>query len=372
MIKRKIGQLTFHGSHNYGSVLQAYALSRKLQLLGHDVEIINLRPQTQKDAYQIIRSWDKGIYKVFRYMIYPLLNKRYLNFERFITNVLPITSKEYNTTKELKTESFDYDIFVCGGDQIWNPACQDFETAYYLQFLNENCNVRKISYAPSLGKTKFEPEVLNNISKWLETFDFISVREKRGAELLKSLTDKSVYNVCDPVLLLEREEWMKMAVTPKYKKPYILVYFLENNHGRRDLIEYLRATLKYEVVILNEYIRDFVKPYHKAYHISPEEFVGLFLNASFVYTNSFHGTAFATHFRIPFLTAIAENQASAVNNNDSRKVDYLKKIGLEDRLYTSGQPAKEKLLKVNFQNSERKLKEFRDKSLEYLHKSLME
>lgn len=369
---KKIGQLTFHASHNYGSVLQAYALSRKLQLLGHNVEIINLRPQAQKDAYRIIRDWDRGIHRLFRYAIYPLLRKRYNKYERFINDILPITKKEYASTKELEAETFDYDAYVCGGDQIWNPVCQDFETAYYLQFLDKNSNARKLSFAPSLGKTEFEQEILNDISRWLKEFHFISIREKRGAELLKTLSDKQIYNVCDPVLLLEREEWEKLAIRPRYKKPYILVYFLENNHGRRDLIEYLRKTLKYEVVILNEYIRDFVKPYYKAYHISPEEFVGLFLDASFVYTNSFHGTAFATYFKVPFLTAIAENQECAVNNNDSRKIDYLKEIGLEERLYTSGKPTAEKLLDVNFEDSERKLQAFRKRSLEYLQKSLID
>ena len=89
-------------------------------------------------------------------------------------------------------------------------------------------------------------------------------------------------------------------------------------------------------------------------------------------TNSFHGTAFATYFKVPFLTAIAEDQKHAVNNNDSRKIDYLKEIGLEDRLYTSGQPSAASLLDVDFENSERKINEFRKESLEYLQKSLMD
>ena len=52
---RKIGQLTFHASHNYGSVLQAYALSKELQILGHETEFINLRPQSQKEVYKVIK-----------------------------------------------------------------------------------------------------------------------------------------------------------------------------------------------------------------------------------------------------------------------------------------------------------------------------
>ena len=140
---KKIGQLTFHASHNYGSVLQAYALSRELQLLGFQTEFINLRPESQRQAYKIIRESDRGIHRFFRILIYPFLSKRAKEYERFINKVLPTTLKEYKSTEELKKEVFDYDMYVCGGDQIWNPICQDFETAYYLQFLDDKNKVRK-------------------------------------------------------------------------------------------------------------------------------------------------------------------------------------------------------------------------------------
>lgn len=367
---KKIGHLTFHASHNYGSVLQAYALTKQLQLMGNEVETINLRPDSQKDAYTIFKKYDGTVRRLFKILIYPSLKKRYLNYERFINKVLPVTEKEYNTTEELRNENFNYDAYVCGGDQIWNPCCQDFETAYYLQFLGEDNKAIKCSYSPSFGKAKFDDETKAHIKNWIKGFDKISVREQSGAELLGGLTDKKVKVVCDPVVLLERKYWDEFAVAPKYKKPYILVYFLENNHGSRDLIDYLHKTLGYEVVLLNEYIRDFVKPYHKKYSASPEEFVGLFKNASFIYTNSFHGTAFATIFNKPFITAIAKDQENAKNNNDSRKIDFLNNLGLQDRLYTDGLPEKDFLTGVNFENANQKLNEFRNSSMEFLKGAL--
>ena len=366
----KIGQLTFHGAHNYGSVLQAYALSKEIQLLGHETEFINLRPESQKAMYRVIRKSDKGIHKLFRYLIYSALKKRYNHFERFINDVLPISKKEYVSTEELMKERFDYDAYICGGDQIWNPVCPDFEEAYYLQFLDENNISKKISYSPSLGKTEFNEDVLKRIEKWVQKFDAISVREPRGVEIIQGLTNKIVHTVCDPVLLLDKKEWEKLAVKPKYKNPYILVYFLENNHGSRELTEYLRETTGYDVVTFNEYIRDFIKPYHKAYSASPEEFVGLFMNASLVYTNSFHGTIFSTIFEKPFISAIAIDQGNAINNNDSRKIDYLKKIGLENRLYTNGKPDKDFLVFMDYSEARKKMEEFRSDSLGFLKNSL--
>lgn len=364
----KIGQLTFHGSHNYGSVLQAYALSRQLQLMGHDTEIINLRPKAQKDAYRVIMG--SGAHRAFHYLIYPQLKRRYDQYERFITQVLPITEKEYSSTEELKKENFGYDAFVCGGDQIWNPVCQDFESAYYLQFLGEDNRARKISYAPSLGKTQFDSNQLEKIKGWLNKFDRISVREECGAELLRKLTEKPVKAVCDPVVLLERNEWERLAKRKNHRRPYILVYFLENNHGSRGLTKWLQKQTGFDVVLLNEYIRDFFTPYHKNYGASPEEFVGLFMDASLVYTNSFHGTAFATIFEKPLITAIAANQETVQNNNDSRKIDYLYRLGMEDCLYREGTPKISEILKYDYEEPRKRISQYRTESLAFLRDSL--
>ncbi len=91
---------------------------------------------------------------------------------------------------------------------------------------------------------------------------------------------------------------------------------------------------------------------------------------SLVYTNSFHGTVFSTIFERPFITAIARDQEKAVNNNDSRKIDYLKKIGLENRLYTSGEPDINDLLKIDYTEARVKIKKFREYSLKYLEDAL--
>ena len=368
----KIGTLTFHGSHNYGSVLQAYALSKQLKLMGNDVDIINLRPQSQKDAYPKIPIANNFVYKIYYKIIQGSLNKRYDNFERFINDILPTTKMEYASTEELKNADFNYDAYICGGDQIWNPACQDFETAYYLQFLDENDSAKKISYSPSLGKTKFDEKTLKNISCWVSKFDYISVREKQGADIISKLTDKPVNVVCDPVILLEKKHWDDFAANPNIKEPYMLVYFLENNHGRKDFVDELSKRLGLKVVVLTEYLRDIVKPYIKKYGASPEEFVGLFKNASFVYTNSFHGTAFATIYNKPFISVINPDQENAANNNDSRKIDYLTLIGLQDRIVKNELPANDKLIHCDFTVANQKIIEFRKKSLDFLSHSLGE
>ena len=39
----KIGIITFHYAHNYGAVLQAFALCSKLRKEGYDAKIVDLR-----------------------------------------------------------------------------------------------------------------------------------------------------------------------------------------------------------------------------------------------------------------------------------------------------------------------------------------
>ena len=366
----KIATLTYHASHNYGSVLQAYALAKQLEIMGNEVNIINLRPHSQKDMYRKELP-NRGIMRNLMYStIKAKLYKRYDEYERFINDVLPITKKEYSNTEELTEICNDYDAFICGSDQIWNPVCPDFETAYYLQFLDSNSKAKKISYAPSFGKHEFDEATRSQINEWAKGFDSISVREQKGKEILNDIDSDKISVVCDPVILLDKKYWDEFAVEPNIKKPYMLVYFLENNHGRKDFIDELSKKLGLKAVVLTEYLKDIAKPYIKKYDASPEEFVGLFKNASFVYTNSFHGTAFATIFNKPFITVINPDQENAINNNDSRKIDYLTKIGLESRLVKNELPRKDEILNINYLESNKKMQEFKDNSYNYLKRAL--
>ena len=142
-------------------------------------------------------------------------------------------------------------------------------------------------------------------------------REKKGKDILGKLTDKEVELVCDPVVLLGKDGWEKVIAENKIKKPYMFVYFLENNHGDRGYIDLIAKTLGLKVVILNENIKDIFKRYIKKYDALPLEFVSLIKNESFVYTNSFHATAFSTIFNVPFASMIAKTD-DVQNNNDSR------------------------------------------------------
>ena len=368
---KTIGQLTFHASHNYGSVLQAYALNRWLQNAGYQAEIINLRNAAQRHAYRIFKVKGKGIKCIVHFLYslytYPKLKRRAANFEDFINHVLPVTKEVYDNGNDLKGK-VHYDVFITGSDQVWNPSCQDFESAYYLDFVDKD--VKTIAYAPSLGRTEFLSEQLQLIQHLLENIDFISCREEAGAEVLRKLTTRPVSVVCDPVVLLGREAWDDLAADIRCKEPYILTYFLENNNGNKDCLKDLQKETGFSVVSLNEDIRDIGKGYQCAFDASPREFVGLFKHASFILTNSFHATAFSTLFEKPFYTMCSSN-TNVSNPNDSRKTSFLKTIGLTERIIQDDKlPIKDKWFKLDYKATNQKINDFRTRSECYLINAL--
>lgn len=127
---KKVGIITFHASHNYGSMLQAYALQQVVLSMGYDCEIINFRSITQKEMYMPIFMRGTLYGKCVRFIIqspYALgMLKKYRLFEKFLKEELILSSKEYNTLKDLENADFSYDYYISGSDQIWNVHINDF------------------------------------------------------------------------------------------------------------------------------------------------------------------------------------------------------------------------------------------------------
>lgn len=368
----KIGLLTFHASHNYGSVLQAYALSSVLRSLGHEVQILNLRTNAQLYAYRVFQVKGSGLKRLAHllYTLYvtPARRRRFLNFEKFIRECLPISSETYSNGGELPRSNF-FDAYVTGSDQVWNPVCQDFDPAYYLNFADQNA--KRVAYAPSLGRTEFNLDQLALIRKLLTNVEWISCREESGAELLRTLTDRSVTVVCDPVLLPGQDFWSKFSVPPRDCSPYILTYFLENNNGDKRHLHEIQRQTGYRVVSLNEDIRDWAKGYQSVFDATPQEFVGLIQHASLVLTNSFHATAFSTIFKRPFYTLCGRGTQDG-NPNDCRKIDYLRRIGLSDRIILPTQtlPPKNEWEQLDYLQPSKAMDVFRALSRNYLTHAL--
>lgn len=371
---KKIGVITFYyGSCNYGGVLQAYALCRQLELLGYDSEQISFKYKPSYFNLKIVlnkinkKGFDfivKKIQKIgTRTDTFKIRNEKFLLFRESIKH-----SKVY-TKKDLKYCNQNYDIFICGSDQIWNPDYR--ESNYYLKFADEG--KLKISYAASISQTYLSKYDKNFMKPLLKRIDFISVRENDAKTMIEKFCNKNVKVVLDPVLLLERNEWEKIETNYKIKDKYVLVYLLADNETYLNKIRQCFKKLNYKIVIisLNDLKSNFT--YKQLYDVGPKDFLSLIKSAEMLITDSFHGCVFSIIYHKKFW-ALKRHKDSEKENMNSRLYTLFGNLGLEDRFLDDDQNlTKEELLKkIDYKTVDKKLEILKKDSLKFLESALSE
>lgn len=325
----KIAIITFHRALNYGAVLQGWALQKKLQKLGHTVEIIDYNNGIIEETYRTF-SLDKnsnivkGLIKAC--IFFPFIVERKRRFMQFIKNNMNITSTV--DSSNIKSLEKDYDLFITGSDQVWNNKLTGFDKAYFLDFVSDYN--KKASYAVSLGMKKIPDHLYSEYKTLIENIEYLSMREQSGKEIIEALTNRHAEVCLDPTLLLDREDWKGFHRSLKNRKKYILVYTLNPIIQLMDKTIELAEKEDLEIwYICNSLynIKDYrwVKRLKHIMTPSPEEFVSLFANASYVATNSFHGTVFSIIHHINVLTEVEYR----THRND-RIEQLLDNLGLGD------------------------------------------
>jgi len=339
----KIGILTWTYS-NYGTLLQAYALQNYLKGEGHIVQLINYTPKNENvikyNKYNIsnfmkriknkiiLIDENKKMEKLNDFFKKGMIKRENL-FKEFIKENLPLT-KNY-TIEELSCLNNKFDVFIVGSDQIWSPKYLD--GTFFLNFLNDNS--RKISYAPSFGVSKLDDKVQNLIRPWLESFDYISVRENAGQKIIKDTIGKDVPVVLDPTLLYDMYGWNDIIreESMNKNKKYILCYFLSNNEYYWKIVRMLEEKLGLNVIVIPNKSLDFNNKYEKEIEVDPFKFVSLIKNSDYVLTDSFHGTIFAINYHKDFLT-LARFSDKKKESENSRLKSILSYLKLQDRFIT--------------------------------------
>lgn len=358
----KIGILTFHFAHNFGAMLQAYALQEYLKKLGHEVEIINYQPQYLKKIYKF-ESYDRfksmSVLNKIRFLLtepIAIYRKylRYRKFQNFMFNNL-------NISHEIETEDdiTNYDYIFFGSDQIWNPRITNnkFDPIYTGQFSSE---ASFIAYAPSMETTSLTEEEKNEYTKILKKFKCISVREKSLQKLLENLTLQKVELVCDPTFLLSQESWNKLSgKTPIEGGKYILVYQTRYSKKAIKIAKEIAKKKKCKIIQLRacfywQYINGLKQI------VSPVDFLNYIKFAEFVVTTSFHGTAFSIIFRKNFFTVALDD-----NKND-RSRSLLSTLDLSNRLISDKIPDSNI---ISYENTDNILNQYINHSKQYIKDS---
>lgn len=294
----KIGILTFHCAHNYGAVLQCYAMQEFLKKLGHDVKVIDYRPSYFMEGNKPLNFYmHKNIFRlvgsaIYRIARYPWRLRRFKAFNRFIESKFDLLS--YGGEGSAASQM---DAYIFGSDQIWNPLITGGDDVFWGNLPFEKHEKKYITYAASMGKSTISEDEKTQISERLKNFDAISVRESSLKNLLASLV-REVTLVLDPTLLVPRSIWDKLDDNVK-ETGYVLIYQVVYDSNVIEFAKHIARQLNVKIIRLEGDLNWRVKPGGKTC-ASPEDFVSYVKHASCVVTTSFHGTAFSVIFNKPF------------------------------------------------------------------------
>ncbi|GGF31830.1 polysaccharide pyruvyl transferase family protein [Echinicola rosea] len=376
----KVGIITILNVNNYGAELQAYALLAKIRSWGHDVEIINYlfykhprHKRTSKSRPFVQLSFQQKL----KERLYPIVADikaipywkakvaRDQKFSRFHDRHNRL-SREFRSMDELYSfEGFDYDVFVVGSDQVWNPNSGSNIEPYFLTFAPKE--TRKISYASSFGVDSIPTGYHETYRQFIDGFDDLAVREEAGTQLIREMAKKEVDWVLDPTFLLDRTDWSQIAVSPEIGKQYVLIYALTDAEYITSLAYKIAKERRLAIVRLckNASREDADKSIINVIDGGPEEFLGLFLNASFVLTTSFHGVCFSLNFKVPFYSVLKREKT-----NNSRQLNLLAFLGLEERVLYVGDPFPDPVREIDYVSVNEKLEKKIQRSVNYLNSAL--
>ncbi len=359
-MNKSIALMTWYKNNNFGSVLQCYALQKTLKKMGNNVSIINYSPKSRyyEDKNNFFyKKLKKSLLFKTKYKPFGFYERKE-KFDEFRNEHFIETIPCSNFT-DLASLNENFDVFVCGSDQIWNLS-DSFDDNYFLPFVNVE---RKLCYAASFGVTNpKKSSKLDMASKLISNFKYISCREDNGVDLVKRIAKVDSVHVADPTLLIESSEWLELADKSniKLEGKYIICYFLGNYKKYIHSVKKISKHLGIPYLIIPTYVsqkRNIIKE-----NIGPNEFLSLLKNASYVCTDSYHGMLFSINFNVPF--SIFERFKGS-NSENTRIYSAVNKFGFQDRINKISN------LNCDFCNANLILNNFRQESISFLRNSLM-
>lgn len=374
----KIGIITWFSGVNYGTNLQAIALQYFLRNIGHTVYIINYEANEEEINWKKIETTKMFLKKIIHCSIeyiFKFINIKYskkiIQRNNKLTEAVALncclTKKIYNE-QELINEFNKYEILVIGSDQIWNPRW--YHRFYYADY--DAVNVKRISYAPSLGVNRIIDCRKQDICRSLKKFDFISVREKQGAELLKSLTHIEPVIVVDPTLLLNIEEWNRIFPPVKQKREkYVLSMFLTDNYLHWQAAKRFAKKKGLQNIVIPYQGFSYIQNATIEASAGLQEFLDLIRNAEFVLTDSFHVTIFSLIHHRQFYTFIRFRE-DAYNSQNARIRHILNVSKTEKRLIPYGTKEISEKTDIDYAIVQRALDYEIEKSKHFLIKAINE
>lgn len=365
---KKIGILTFHTADNYGAVLQAFALKEFVSLkYSNSTEIIDFHtPGHNVEHYKIFKKRHPNALKniilnFFVALRYFAFKRKHRLFEVFRNGYLNLSKRRYESEESLGVHEGDYDVYITGSDQVFNPYVP-YSNTYYLGFVKQP-SIKKMSYAGSFGIAVLPDTEKDRIKDLLSDFDFISCREENGLTILKDLGIKYADFVCDPVFLLSADQWSKIIPSREVIEDYIFVYDLNGGNNLIEIAHNIKAEsgIKRIICATSNTMQHYKDTYCK-YDVGPLQLLSYIKNAQYVVTDSFHGSSLALILNVKVLIYIATPSTS------SRLTSLTNKLGISSQLIDNSHLFE--LHSVTFNDYRNSLSKYVAQSVSFLDKSL--
>ncbi|WP_302390895.1 polysaccharide pyruvyl transferase family protein [Eggerthella sinensis] len=375
----KIGILTSTPSFfdNYGAVLQGFALQSHVKGLNYEPLTLSYRGLSEQVRRKKANPMERfaGIFlsgNSLSQSIGTIVSKRGREarkaiFKEFVDEHISLADELVNYEELLRLVS-EFDAFICGSDQVWNPRVHGGKNdpGYFLQFAVGK--VRTIAYAPSFGVSTLPEVCMENLAEYVGGIDFVSVREDSGAKLLAEYAGVEAPVVVDPTLLLTAADWDSIAMKPEWLPArYLAVYKFGERSEYDKLIRETARKLGLDIVN----IPAAVDPVFKTrWDIGPSEFLAIIRGAELVCTDSFHATVFSVTYRRPCIVFPRDAPGSAKSMN-SRMEGFLRRLGLKAR-YAAMPSEWDSTLSAGFdlEDAHERLDAWRTSSKDFLNRAL--
>lgn len=322
----KLGIITFHRAHNCGAMLQAWALARTLERLGHDVSFPDCNSVGDPSPWPNL--WRPGVFGKLRNLVgWAVMNlrTRFLPFaarRRYAAFCDAFLRHAPCTVAELPSR---YDLLVVGSDQVWSARCAGDEIPL---FLGESVApaLPLVGYSVSAGDRPLSEASVRRLRNALER-RFASVSFRERALALQLASDAPV--TCDPTLLLDAADYAPVACPhPLEAGGYVFLY------GISDVGVVWPAALRLARakglrLVAAGFFSDELrreKDVRLLPAVTPDEFLACLRDAAFVVVSSFHGCVFSLLFGKRFLNLYGDES----KGRDSRQAHLLGELGLLD------------------------------------------
>lgn len=322
--EKKVGIVTIQGRFNYGNRLQNYAVDKVYRQRGFTPEslIFDLPLPVAQTVKKTVKKF-LGKERPARETM--MSSSRLAAFDRFNSHIL------LRRLKGLPEEIVDeYRYFSAGSDQIWGMSRSSYgEDWRFLQFARPE---QRIALAPSFGTdSPLSHAQLKRLSHYMQGYRRVSVREEAGARFIKEATGMDAAVICDPTFALSVREWC--SITDQRLTPdadYVFAYLLgDSSDESKEVLNIASRQGDLPIVFLSDRERDGEPP------AGPAEFLSLVENASWVVTDSFHGSVFSALFQRP-LTIVHRGGGHAMYSQMFGRLETLaRKLGIEHKVYGS-------------------------------------